>query len=136
MKNILVVEDDKLTKDFYNIIFKRSGYNPIIVEDVEKIFEVLDKLEISLIIMDINLKNTYFSGEKYDGLKLSSLIKKDLRFSHIPIIIVTAYMPSVVEEEGQNKFRIDGFLNKPIADFSLLINKVNQLILQWAIKYL
>lgn len=129
MKNILVVEDDKLTIDFYKIILKRTGYNPIFAEDGEKILSLLGEGGIDLIIMDINLKNTYLAGEKFDGIRLSELIKDDSRFSGIPIIIVTAYTPDILRKKYGNDLKADGFLNKPIVDFNLLINKVNGMVL-------
>lgn len=129
MKNILVVEDDKLTMDMYSIILKKFGYNPIILEDVDKILNLLVTEKVDLIIMDINLKNSYLAGEKIDGIRLSYLIKKDKRLFHIPIILVSAYMPSILEEKQDDNYKADDYLTKPITDFNLFINKINQLVI-------
>lgn len=129
MKNILVVEDDKLTLDFYKIILNRSGYNPVIMEDGDKVLELLRTEKVSLIIMDINLKNTYLKGEKIDGLKLSSLIKKDEKLANIPLILVSAYTREILEKKIDYENKADYILTKPIQDFNLLLNLINRLAL-------
>lgn len=128
MKNILIVEDDPFTIDFYNFIFKRAGYNPIVQEEGDKIFEILAEDNIDLIIMDINLKNTYLSGQKIDGIRLSGIIKQKDGISHPPILLVTAYSPNVKEGDFLKDSRADDFITKPIIDFNQLIKKVNGLI--------
>ncbi|MDR3627325.1 MAG: response regulator, partial [Ignavibacteriaceae bacterium] len=89
MKNLLIVEDDPFTVDFYLFIFKKAGFNPIVIEDGDKVIESLGTDDISLVIMDINLKNTYLKGEKIDGIKLSNYIKKETSYANIPIMLVT-----------------------------------------------
>ncbi len=46
---------------------------------------------ISLIIMDINLKNTYLNNEKVDGVILSRIVKENPVYSKVPVLLVTAY---------------------------------------------
>ena len=91
--------------------------------------EILREKNISLIIMDINLKNTYLNGEKINGIKLSGSIKRDDRFAKIPILLVTAYSPSVKGENFYQDSLAEDYITKPIIDFNLLINKVNRLVL-------
>ncbi len=129
MKNILVVEDNQLIIDFYKIILKNAGYNPIVLEDGDKILHLLAKEEVSLILMDINLSNCYLSGEKIDGIILSNHIKQDKRFYHIPLVVVSAYTEDILEGRIENNYRPDYFLTKPISDFDTLINIINQLVL-------
>ena len=128
MKNILIVEDDPFTIDFYLFIFKRAGYNPIVNEDGDKVLDILQSTDVSLIIMDINLKNTYLKGEKIDGIKLSSVIKHDERFSRVPVMLVTAYSPAIKGDEFYKESMAEDYITKPIIDFNLLIEKVNKLV--------
>ena len=128
MKNILVVEDDPFTIDFYRFIFKRAGYNPVVMEDGDKVLEILGSTDVSLIIMDINLKNTYLKGDKIDGVKLSSIIKQNEKFSRIPIMLVTAYSPTIKGNELYRDSGADDYITKPIVDFNLLIDKINKLV--------
>lgn len=129
MKNILIVEDDPFTIDFYIFIFKRAKFNPIIMEDGDKVLEILGSTDVSLIIMDINLKNTYLKGEKIDGIKLSNVIKRNDKFSRIPVILVTAYSPNLKGENFFTDSLAEDYITKPIVDFNLLIEKVNNLVL-------
>jgi len=128
MKNILIVEDDPFTVDFYLFIFKRAKFNPIIMEDGDKVLEMLGSTDISLIIMDINLKNTYLRGEKIDGIKLSGIIKKNEITARIPVLLVTAYSPISKGEDFYRDSLAEDYITKPIVDFNLLIEKVNKLV--------
>ncbi len=128
MKNILVVEDDPFTIDFYRFIFKKAGFNALIMEDGDKVVNTLNETAIHLIIMDINLKNTYLYGEKIDGIKLSKAIKSNDSISHIPILLVTAYTPGIKGENFCEACQAEDFITKPILDFNFLIEKVNSLI--------
>lgn len=128
MKNILIIEDDPFTIDFYNFIFKRAKFNPIIMEDGDKVLEILGSTDVSLIIMDINLKNTYLKGEKIDGIRLSGVIKGIEEFSKIPVMLVTAYSPNFKGESPFKDSLAEDYIMKPIVDFNLLIDKVNKLV--------
>ncbi len=127
MKNILVIEDDPFTIDFYNFVFKKAGLNPIVQEDGDKIIDILSAEKINLIIMDINLKNTYLMGKKIDGIKLSSFIKQKEGIKHPPVLLVTAYSPNLKESDFLKESLAEDFIIKPIIDFNQLIYKVNKL---------
>ncbi len=128
MKNILIIEDDPFTIDFYKFIFKKAGYNALITEEGDKIFTFLSENIIQLIIMDINLKNTYLSGEKMDGVKLSKKIKDEENYSGIPILLVTAYSQDFNGENLCITCNAQDYITKPIVDFNFLIDKVNKLV--------
>ncbi len=128
MKNILIVEDDPFTIDFYLFIFKKAGFNPVVIEDGDKVIEFLGSNNINLVIMDINLKNTYLNGAKIDGIRLSNFIKTSENISKVPIMLVTAYSPTIKGENFYKESLAEDFITKPIIDFNLLINKVNKLI--------
>ncbi|MBU2492228.1 MAG: response regulator [Bacteroidetes bacterium] len=127
-KSILIVEDDPFTQQFYNYIFGKTGYKVIITEDGNEIFEFLKNEEISLIILDINLKNTYIDNERVDGIQISRKIKKELSMSSIPILLISAYQK---KNGGRNYFEeslADDYILKPIIDFNLFLKKVTQLV--------
>lgn len=127
-KNILIVEDDPFSQDFYRFIFKKAGYNATILEDGDEILRRLKVENINLLIMDINLKNTYLKGEKIDGMQLSRIIKQDAVTSKIPILLVTAYSKSVTQGKLIDESLAEDYITKPIVDFNMLLNKVDQLI--------
>lgn len=128
-KKIIIVEDDPFTQEFYKYLFSKTKYSTVTMEDGDKLIEKLGEENVNLIIMDINLKNTYMNGEKVDGVILSKFIKNNEKFANIPILLVTAYQKGI----GQNNFleesRADDYIVKPIVDYNELLNKVNNLIL-------
>lgn len=127
-KSILIVEDDPFTQQFYTYIFSKTGYKILITEKGDEIFEILNKEEIALIILDINLKNTYIGDERADGIQISRKIKKELKISYIPILLISAYQKKM---GGRNYFEeslADDYILKPITDFNLFLKKVTELV--------
>ena len=128
MKNILIVEDDPFSIDFYKYIFKKAGFNCLVQDDGDSVIQMLQLNNINLIIMDINLKNTYLKGQKIDGIGLSSYIKRKEGMIHPPILLVSAYRPGFLERDFLKESLAEDFITKPIVDFNQLINKVNRFV--------
>jgi len=125
---ILIIEDDNILQEFYRILFRKLGHDVIILEDGEKIISTIKNEKISLIIMDINLRNTYLNSEKYDGIKLSRYIKENFNNLVLPIILVTAYSPNYCGDNLLRESLADDLILKPIISFEKLIQKVNRFI--------
>ncbi len=129
MKNILVVEDDPFSKEFYNLILKRAGYNPYITDQAGELEDVLTRDQYSLIIMDINLKRAEMHGEKVDGLMISQYLKNNVLFAHIPIVLVTAYSNVAIKDDLILKSKAQGLISKPITDINNFISKLENVML-------
>lgn len=127
-KKILIVEDDHLLQEFYRILFRKLGFNAFVTEDGEEIIKRIIDGEVNLIIMDINLKNTYFNSQKIDGLSLSKYIKKNFYNLNIPILLITAYTPNFGNAKILEESMADDMMVKPIISFDTLIEKVNRLL--------
>lgn len=128
LKPIIVVEDDPFTKEFYNYLFKKTGYDCIQTEDGDQVIKTLETEEISLVILDINLKETYLNGKKTDGVELSRTIKQNEKINGVPVLLVTAYTN---KSGGRNYFDdslADDYITKPVTDFNKLLGKINSLI--------
>lgn len=128
-EKIIIVEDDPFSKNFYKIIFSRAGYDALVLEDGNLILQQLTENKISVVIMDINLKNTYLDNVKVDGIKLSRAIKEDIRFCNIPVILVSAYSENFIEDTLKDESLADDFIAKPIVDFNVFITKVKSFII-------
>ena len=123
-KKIVVMEDDAFSKEYYKYILNKKGFEPIVFEEGDRLMEILDGEKVHLVIMDINLKNTYLHGEKVDGIYLSRMIKEHLIHRKIPVLLVTAYSlsadgPSFIEES-----LADDYITKPIIDVKILMDKI------------
>lgn len=128
MKKLIVVEDDKMTQKFYSIIFNKNGYQTIITDNGDKVFDALITEDIGLILMDINLSNTYLNGEKIDGIQLAKYIKTDKKFKNIPLVLVTAYSLSNQIRKLLLDIKAEEIITKPILDYNRFLNKINTLI--------
>lgn len=127
-KIILVIEDDPLILQFYKYIFEFEKMEAVISEDYVEIMNIIETKNVGLIIMDVNLRNTYINEERTDGIELSRIIKTDEHFNNIPIILVSAYNLKVLDEESIAKSLADDFILKPITDYNGFMTKVKSLI--------
>ena len=128
MNNIIVVEDDPFSQEFYKYLLKREGYIPFIIEEGDLLFKQLKRESVSLIIMDINLKNTYLNNEKVDGVILSRMVKENPAYSGIPVLLVTAYSISTDGPGFFKKSLAEDYITKPILDYNLLLKKIKNLV--------
>ena len=124
---IIIVEDDPFSQEFYLLLFEKRGYDCVVEEDGDKLIKDIQNENVDLIIMDINLRNTYFEGEKIDGVQLSRIIKQNEKLKSIPILLITAYSDSIVENKYFEESMAEDYIIKPITDFNKLINKVEGL---------
>lgn len=125
---IIVIEDDQFLQDFYRIFFKKHGGNIVVLEEGTAILKEILKGDVDLIVMDINLRNTYLNSEKMDGIKLSRFIKCNYAHMKIPILLITAYPISNIGNNMLEESMADDYLIKPISDFNLLVQKINKLV--------
>jgi len=128
MKKILIIEDDVITQQFYTMFFKKRNIECIITDNGDKIFDALAKKDIGVILMDINLSNTFCNGEKTDGIKLSQLIKANDDYKNIPLVLVTASSLSSQIKKFLNDTKAEDIVTKPILDYNRFINKINYYI--------
>ena len=126
-KKILVVEDDPFSQNFYQIIFTKTGFDPIIMENADEVIERLKTKDISIVIMDINLKNTYYQGKKIDGSVLSRMIKENDKLK-VPVLVITAFSPSIKGNTFFEESKADDYIIKPIIDYNTLLTKISELI--------
>ena len=128
-KRILVVEDDPMNAKFFELTLKRRGHFDVIVtEDADQVLGLAREGSIDMVIMDVSLCNSYYNGERIDGLTLSRLIKRDASTREIPILLATAHAMKGEQEAFLKESEADGYLSKPVIDPDEFIKKVNDLI--------
>jgi len=128
MKRIIVVEDDMITQQFYSMFFNKNGFNVTVTDDGDKILDTLSNEDVGLILMDINLSNTYLNGIKTDGIRLAQIIKSYEDFKDIPVVLVTAYSLSSQVKNLLNETKAVDIISKPILDYNRFLKKINTLI--------
>jgi CheY-like chemotaxis protein len=125
-KLVVVVEDDELASQLYQFYFNRYGIKSFISDNASEIIDFVHKEKVGLLIMDINLKNTFIDGKKVDGLEFTKYLKRNESTKNIPVMYVTGTTLNYDKEtESIYNDSVD-VITKPIINFNLFIQKINR----------
>ncbi|MFZ3045407.1 MAG: hybrid sensor histidine kinase/response regulator [Desulfatirhabdiaceae bacterium] len=119
-QRILLVEDQMTTRLLEKSILEAAGFE---VEMAVDGFEAINRLEenpYDLVITDVQMP-------RMDGFTLTSTLKNDDRFSHLPVIIVTS-LESESEKTQGLQAGADAFLLKKSFNQESLIQTIKTLI--------
>ena len=118
-KKILVVEDEADAIDVMTMLLESEGYGVITAGDGAQAIDKARRETPDLIILDVMLP-------KFDGYKVARMLKFDEKFSHIPIIMVTARIMDkdrkIGMETGANEY-----VTKPF-DVPELLMKIKEIL--------
>jgi DNA-binding response OmpR family regulator len=92
--HILIVEDDRNIAKLVSYNLEKTGYKCTVTSTGEEAFAVLCKEQMNLMLLDIMLPGM-------DGFEVCKRLKKDSRFSNMPVIMLTA--------KGEETDRVVGF---------------------------
>lgn len=106
-KSVLVIEDKELNRKVVRIVLEAEGYIILEATTAEETLQILDAKTPDLILMDIALP------EGVDGEELTRQIKTDQRWSHIPILALTAAAMKG-DRERILEAGCDDYISKPI----------------------
>ena len=114
---ILLVEDNKPLRKFMRNLLQEN-YNILEAENGKKALDLAVENSPDLIVSDVIMPVMV-------GTELCSSIKKDIRTSHIPVILLTSRTALVYKIEGLEK-GADDYLSKPfdVNEFKLRINNI------------
>lgn len=118
-KRILLVEDERDLVETMIFQLEAAGYEVIVAYDGLEGLEKAKKEKIDLMILDLMLP-------KMDGYKVCALLKKDSRYSKIPIILFTARAQASDLKMGE-EVNADAYIVKPF-DAKALLQKIKELI--------
>ncbi|HBC85684.1 MAG TPA: hypothetical protein DCZ94_01890 [Lentisphaeria bacterium] len=116
MPVILIVDDDDLLRNFYSRVLTDEGYESVCAANGNEAIDILEsgKYDIKLSIIDLLMPVK-------TGWELIQYMKKDNKFSNIPIIAITAFAASLDEFEKvkstcevvmhKGEFALDNFKN-------------------------
>ena len=111
-RNILVIEDYSDTRRMLSVLLTKHGYNVIEAEDGLEGFLKATGCKPDLIIMDLALP-------EMDGIEATRRIHRTPKLAQVPIIVLSAYLTSDVEEEALAAGCVEIF-PKPFDSESLL----------------
>lgn len=121
---ILVIDDDSDLVEALKIILEMESYEVVSAFDGEKGLEKVKEENPDLIILDLLLP-------KEDGAVLCRELKRNPRYTDIPILVLTAMAekldPKVFPEHKISSLPADDYVDKPIQPRDLLA-RVNKLL--------
>src|SRR5260221_6532386 len=103
MKSILVVDDEVAIADVLAAILSDAGYDVILASNGKHALARLDTVTPHLIMTDCMMPVLGGNG-------LSARLKADLKFRHIPVIVMTSIPEPTVAQQTKD---YAGFLRKP-----------------------
>ena len=116
---ILLVEDEKDLAETMVFQLEAAGYEVIVAYDGLDGLEKAKKEKIDLMILDLMLP-------KMDGYKICALLKKDSRYSKIPVMLFSARAQESDLKMGE-EVGADAYVVKPFDSKALLV-KIKELI--------
>ena len=106
-KKILIVEDNSDSREILGLFITKIGHHPIKARNSNEAIMVADVELPDLIFMDMDLPDA-------DGIKTTTILKKNPKTAHIPVVAVTAWMSALWEEKAV-KVGIATYLIKPVS---------------------
>jgi diguanylate cyclase (GGDEF)-like protein len=119
MSKILVVDDEPFITDMVEATLVAEGYEVSKAYSGEEAISTIEKDPPDLILLDLMLPGM-------DGYEVSKLLQKDARFTHIPIVMLTARTAIHDRSAGYN-VGADDYITKPFKADELLIRVRAQL---------
>lgn len=127
-KQIIIVEDNALVAKFFRMALERAGgFSCIVTEDVSLILARVEAGDVDLILLDVSLSNAEWEGQLVNGVELCRILKaKSPR--RLPVVLATAHAMSGDRERLLQASGADGYLEKPVYDSAMLVEKVRELM--------
>jgi two-component system cell cycle response regulator DivK len=105
-KRILIVEDNRDSRELVAKVLKAHGYEILEAHDGAEALETIRREKPDLILMDISLP-------KIDGYEATRCLKNDPELQTIPVIALTAHAMKGDREKALAA-GCDGYITKPI----------------------
>ncbi len=127
-RTVLIIEDHSLVAKFYRMALERAGgFACVVTEDVQEILAAIDAGRIDVVVLDVSLTGAEWQGRPIDGVELAQLLKKRSR-RPLPILLATAHAMAGDRERLLGASGADDYLEKPVYDPQLLVDKVRHLL--------
>jgi len=126
-KTILVVDDDPDLREAAQIVLNKAGYEVLQAASGKEALDVLKNTRPDLILLDVMMETDT------EGFHLAYEIRKDSRFTDVPIVMLTSVEEKTGEridlEKAGEFLPVQRFLRKPM-DVKTLTSTIAQLLAQ------
>ncbi|KGK42700.1 chemotaxis protein CheY [Nitrincola sp. A-D6] len=119
MTKVLVVDDEPNILLSLEFLMEQAGFTVSTAEDGETALERISQIEPDLVLLDISLPGI-------SGFDVLEQLRKDSRFTQLPVIMLTAHGREVEREKGM-ALGADDYITKPFSTQSL-VQKVRTLL--------
>lgn len=119
-KKVLIAEDSSVIQNLTKKILQFQNFDIVAVKNGEQVLQTLQKEDIDIILMDINMP-------VMDGMECARQVRAlpDAKKSGIPIVAITGNAKNYSMEDFK-KAGITDYLQKPL-DFDKLVSVVKEL---------
>jgi len=128
--NWLIVEDEADIRNLVAMMAQVWGHNPITFDSGQKTWEWLDSIEAGQYsgdMPDFALMDIRMPGKR--GNEIAQRIRQVDAVSHIPIVLMTAFVLSEEEIDNMREtYGVDFVINKPLPDFDQLKKVLDNVI--------
>jgi len=112
VKTILIVEDREDIAELIQVHLEKDGFATLLASNGEKAIEILGKLKVDLILLDLMLP-------RISGMEVLKIIKSHPKWGSIPVIIESARSDETDIVEGL-ELGADDYVTKPFSQKVLL----------------
>jgi diguanylate cyclase (GGDEF)-like protein len=116
---VLIVDDDESILRILKLLLEPWGLKVITLSDPHRFLKMLEANVPDLLILDIELPDI-------SGIELCQVVRNDLRWSHLPILFLTAHNDSTSINDVF-RFGADDFVSKPVVGPELVTRIINRL---------
>ena len=118
-KKILIVDDDAFVRLPLEFVLRREGFEPATATNGHEALASIERDPPQLIVLDVMMPGP-------DGFETCEAIKRDARFSSIPVVLLSSRWRPTDRERGREVGAAD-FLSKPCSPADL-ISRVRELV--------
>jgi len=118
-KKILLVDDETQLVDMLKLRLEANNYEVVVAYDGNQALEKAHSEQPDLILLDLLLP-------KLDGYTVCGLLKKDSKYAHIPIVMLTARTQEADKKMGK-EVGADEYITKPF-DTQFLLKRIRDFL--------
>ena len=119
-EKLMIVEDEEGTRDSWAEFFNNLGYEVVQAGDGQAALDMAQNERPDLVLLDLRLP-------RLDGYQVCQRLKADPATSHIPIIMITAFLTGPSDTVRGIEYGADDYLNKPV-DLDVLAARVRMVL--------
>jgi CheY-like chemotaxis protein len=112
MRKVLVVENDRISRELASAVLTKGGYEVVCARDGEEALQVAPTIAPDLVLMDVGLPGI-------DGIEVVEVLHQDRRTAETPVLIWSALVQSRDVERAWDA-GCAAYLAKPVGARELL----------------